>query len=414
MHILMLCPDCYMIDRRVTQQARTLVEAGHKVTLLSGFECERESHYQQDGVDIHRYFYQDRSAVVAGVRALAPKGFRPPAWARNLFHRFRRIFEGGDPFGRFVLQRARQFPADVVHVHDLALLRHGLELAQQWETPLVFDAHEIYYEEDGITGYQRRRLQRDERRAMDRLDLFITVNDLIADYYEAKYHRRPLVLLNAPYLPPEGFDRHSRQTLRQRAGLEPGAKIALFQGWFSHERNLLNLIRAVEFFPPDAYLVFIGYGEFEEQMTRLAASLPWGRRVRFLGRVESDDILELTAGADVGVIPYLPTCLNSQLCSPNKFFEFTNAGVPFVSHHLPFMQQLGGQHGIVLTGDFTTPEGMAQPIVRLLTDDELRAGMRGACLKARAELNWQVEGRKLLAAYQPVLAGARQRASRPQ
>lgn len=149
-------------------------------------------------------------------------------------------------------------------------------------------------------------------------------------------------------------------------------------------------------------------------MTRLAASLPWGRRVRFLGRVESDDILELTAGADVGVIPYLPTCLNSQLCSPNKFFEFTNAGVPFVSHHLPFMQQLGGQHGIVLTGDFTTPEGMAQPIVRLLTDDELRAGMRGACLKARAELNWQVEGRKLLAAYQPVLAGARQRASRPQ
>lgn len=406
MHILMLCPDCHMIDRRVLQQAESLVGAGHRVTLLSGFECDRESHFQQDGVDIHRYQYQDQSAVVAGVRSLAPKGLRPPAWARSLFARFRRIMERGSAFDRFVLAQAREFPADVVHVHDLVMLRHGEELAREWGAPLVFDAHEIYYEADGVPPFQRRLLARDERQCLPRVDLFITVNELIADYYEDRYGRRPLVLLNAPHLPPAGFDSRSRELLRQKAGLEPQAKVALFQGWFSQERNLLNLIRAMEFLPEDSFLVFIGYGEFEPRMQELAGSLPWGERIRFLGRVESEHILELTAGADVGVITYLPTSLNHQLCSPNKFFEYVNAGVPMVSHHLAFFQGFGGQDGLVLTGDFTTPQGLAQPLARLLSDDELRERMRQNCLAARGQLNWQVEETKLLAAYEPVLAKA--------
>ena len=53
----MLSPDCYMIDRRILQEARSLLGQGYRVTLLSGFESPREEHYVQDGIEIHRYQY---------------------------------------------------------------------------------------------------------------------------------------------------------------------------------------------------------------------------------------------------------------------------------------------------------------------------------------------------------------------
>lgn len=407
MHILMLCADCYMIDRRVLQQAQTLMQAGHRVTLLSGFECQEDQDYVDDGLDIHRYAYRFEFPVVDYIRSLLPRGDRPTAFAKRAINSLRIRMGVETSFDKFVWRRAKHYRADVVHVHDLDMLRHGLKAAKAWDVPLVFDAHEIYYEEDELDLRTRRWLEQDEKRGLPQVDLFITVNHLIADYYENKYARRPLVLLNAPYRPKPGFDSRSRELLRERAGLGPTAKVALFQGWFSEERNLFNLMKAVKYFPDDAYLALIGYGEFEVQMRELWETLPWRDRIRFLGEVEFDDLLELTAGADVGVIPYLPTCLNSILCSPNKFFEFTNAGVPFVSHRLPFFEEVGGKHGIVLTGDFTSPEGFALPLVTLLRNDALRNQMHDNAVKASEELCWQVEGEKLLAAYEPVLAKAR-------
>lgn len=403
MHVLMLCPDCYMIDPRVLRQARTLREAGHQVTLLSGFECAEDSSFIQDGIDIHRYHFNHTDPRWHPILRLPIPQAAKRATTRAI-HIAGKLLAQPTAFDFFVRSKARRFRADVVHVHDLPLLGNGMALAKEWDAPLVFDAHEIYYEEDNIPGPYRMVLERTERKAVPKMDLFITVNEFIADYYEKKYGVRPLVLYNAPRRPPEGFDARSRALLRHKAGLGTEAKVVLFQGWYSHERNLERLIRAVNYFPEDAHLALIGYGEYEDDLKQLAAAQPAGDRVHFLGRVEFSEMLELTAGADVGVIPYLPTCLNSILCSPNKFFEFTNAGLPFVAHSMPFIEKVGAGRGIALTGDLTSPEGFALPIVTLLKDDALRARMHDNCLKARQDLCWQAEGERLLKAYRPILA----------
>src|SRR5207244_11688863 len=62
--------------------------------------------------------------------------------------------------------------------------------------------------------------------------------------------------------------------------------------------------------PGGAYLVMIGYGAHEPELRTILDGTTWGDKVRFLGRVEPDMMLPLTAGADVGVIPYLPIDLN--------------------------------------------------------------------------------------------------------
>jgi glycosyltransferase involved in cell wall biosynthesis len=195
-----------------------------------------------------------------------------------------------------------------------------------------------------------------------------------------------------------------RERLRRAANLPDSCRVVLYQGWMSAERNLDTLVRATAHLPDHIYLVLIGYGAHEPVLQALCADQPWHDRVRFLGRIEPDDILMFTAGADVGMIPYLPIDLNHRLCSPNKFFEYLQVGVPVVAHDLPFFRAMAQTHGMVTVGDLSTAESMGNILNRLLADDVRLQNMRDACSKASQTLTWGVEVQKLLDAYMQVSA----------
>lgn len=399
MNILMMVPDHLMIDRRVVQQAAGLVRLGHCVHLLAGFECSEEAEYDEQGIHIHRYKYDWDDERLKRLRAKLPQNDRLRGIVNRLFMiAAKRLFRF-TPFETFVLSKAMQFPADVVHVHDLPLLRLGAEIAARRGARLVYDAHEIYYEQECLDPRWRKKLKAEERKHIHQVDLFTTVNAASADYFARLYGVRPLVLLNAAETPPAGFDRDSRANLRDRAGIPHDAHVVLYQGWFSAERNLVNMIHAARFLPRDAYLLLIGYGEFETVLRQELRGKPWEDRVRFLGRVPPGEMLPLTAGADLGVIPYQPIDLNHRLCSPNKFFEFVQAGVPVVAQELPFFVAMKNEHGVVATADLSTAMGFGLAFQTLLRDTRKLADMQAACRKAAATLNWEAEFAKLERAY---------------
>jgi glycosyltransferase involved in cell wall biosynthesis len=401
--VLMLSPDCYMIDRRILQQARSLTAMGLDVTLLSGFESPREERYAVDGIDVHRYQYDWDDERLKRLRARLPASERLTRAVNFVFMKVvRRALRLGS-YEAFIMSRIRMFRADVVHVHDLPMLKYGALAAREWNVPLVFDAHEIYYEQQSLPLRHRILLRRQERRHLGRTALFFTVNDAIADHYEHVYGRRPRVLLNCADAPPSGFDAGSRRRLRELAAIPHDAPVALFQGWISAERNIETLVRAAAMMPREACVVIIGYGEFEQPLRRIVEQKRLQDRVRFLGRVEGDELLRLTAGADVGVIPYQPIDLNHRLCSPNKFFEYVQCGVPVVAHDLPFFRSMATAHGVVHTGDLSTTEGMARTVGAMLGDADRLARMKRCCRTAAATLNWDVEGRKLQQSYREII-----------
>ena len=405
MRVLMMVPDCQMIDRRVLQQARTLVETGHEVVLLAGFECAKAEEYDDHGVHVVRSQFDWDDTRLQRIRAKLPDNDRLKALVNKLWMKVLVRGLSIKPYDTFVLAQARRFPAEVVHIHDLPLLKHGVILSRERGAALVFDAHEIYYEQECLPPRVQRRLRREERRGVPETSLFITVNEAIAQYYERLYGKKPMVLLNCADRPPPGFDKSSRQELRAMAGLGPDAFVVLYQGWISAERNLTTLVRSAEYFPPGVSLVLIGYGAHETDLRALLDGKPWAEKVRFLGRVEPDQILPLTAGADLGVIPYLPIDLNHELCSPNKFFEYAQSGVPVVAHDLVFFRGMKEKYGVVEVGDLSTPKGMADAIKALALNAEKLREMRAACYLAAEELNWEVEGKKLASAYRKIGAG---------
>jgi glycosyltransferase involved in cell wall biosynthesis len=384
----MISDDQAMLDRRVLQQAQALSDAGYDVTLLYGLGGSVEDECRKGSIVVRRHaippgkrygwFRQKLASVVERVESLFQLGsFR---WVRR---------------DREVLKILARYRPVVVHVHNLPWLPHAVWLARRSGAKLVYDAHEIYDARASFSWLRRLRLRIRERLAMRHVAMFTTVNEFIATIFEKRYGRRPSVLLNAaPYEPSR--DRSAARTkLRRLAGLSDAAKVVLFQGWLSPERNLETLIQAAALFPKDVHLLFIGYGPMEPKLRAMAESIAEGK-VLFLGRREGDELRELTCGADVGVIPYIPIDDNHRYCSPNKFFEFVQARLPMLCHDLPFFREMTVRTSLVKTVAMDRAEAIAEGVRIVLEGTEVSP--LEADLIARA-FAWEGQRPLLLGGY---------------
>jgi glycosyltransferase involved in cell wall biosynthesis len=141
---------------------------------------------------------------------------------------------------------------------------------------------------------------------------------------------------------------------------------------------------------PTAVLAILGDGPDRQRLEARVRQLGLGARVRFHAAVPQDDLPATTASADFGVIPYRANCLNTQLCTPNKLYEFLMARLPVISTDLPEIQRIVAGYGIGLVGNTGSPQGFAALIDNAL---ELPASQRdnvaSGLERAARELCWE-------------------------
>ena len=400
MHIVMLAPDCYMIDRRILLEARTLIDAGNKVTLLSGFECQKEEQYTKEGIDIHRYKYDWDDERLKKIRSMLPENDHFRTFINKSYMYLARHFFEVSPFDQFMINKALDFDADIYHVHDLPCLKAGYHAARFRNVPLVYDAHELYYAQTVLPLNLQKLYFRMEKKYIKYPDVSITVNPLSAGLMAERYKvKQPEVIMNCAESLIEIDSEEAKKKLRTKGNIPERYKIVLYQGWISQERNIETLIQGVKYFPKEACLAIIGYGEHENVLRNLAEKENVNERVFFLGAVPSDEMLSLTAGADLGVIPYLPIDDNHKYCSPNKFFEFILAGVPVITGDLPFFRLMNEKYDVIKFVDISNSEMFGKLITKLFSEPLLLNNLKINCYKAGKELNWEAERKKLLNIY---------------
>ena len=130
MQVLMFVSNPFISDPRVYAEAKSLIQAGHKVTVVA-WDREKQNLPRQnwDGIDVVRLRTK-----------LLPKRYRfgSPLWVGfNLilwqWHAYRLAL---------VLNKEKNF--DVIHCHDFDTLAIGTRLKRKLGLPLIYDAHEIY------------------------------------------------------------------------------------------------------------------------------------------------------------------------------------------------------------------------------------------------------------------------------
>lgn len=293
--------------------------------------------------------------------------------------------------------------ADLFIAHDLPMLPVATAAKKKFGGRLLYDSHELFPEQE-FTDKERRMWRKLESSYISNADRIVTVNPSIAQCMQSAYELREVdVIYNAEWLPdplPETQDNPIHRIL----GLSPQARILLYQGGLSQHRNLDGLVRAMASLDdPTIHLVFLGSGPMLSALQSLAENLRLSQCVHFIAAVPQAELLHYTAAADLGVIPYVETCLNTRYCTPNKLFEFVAAGLPILGSDLTEVRRLLTNHDIGMVVDMRDPEALAAAIRDMFTPANLER-YRVNIRKAREILNWQHEGERFVSIVEQTLA----------
>ena len=293
-------------------------------------------------------------------------------------------------------------PADLVHGMAYMGIPIALGLARSNRARVVYDARDIYLDAGNLarlSGPMRWLVARAERGWARRADRVVTVNRPYAEVMAGRWGvDLPLIVMNCSYryVPPSPRERRFHDAL----GLDPATRVVFYQGGFSRDRGIEQLIAAIPHVP-GATLVLLGYGALQAELERVAADPATDGRVRIMAAVPPTELLDWIASADVVAMPIQPTTLNHRLTTPNKLFEALAAGVPVVASDLPGMAPIVRETGCGVLVDPTDPMAIAAALREVLATppDEMAAWRVRCSAAARETYNWERQMEGLVAEY---------------
>ncbi|MCI0691264.1 glycosyltransferase family 4 protein [candidate division KSB1 bacterium] len=377
LHVAMLLTNPFRPDPRVHKEARSLVQAGYKVTIVCWDRQGELATYETiDGIEIRRLAI--RSGYGVGGRQIF---YLPRFWRR-------------------ALQELFQLQPDIIHCHDLDTAPAGYWYARRHRLPWIFDAHECYPEQ--VRGLRVNRfiyymLLFLERQMTRRATHVITVGNLLAQRFRAMGGRVSVV---GNYQPLSDFNANHHLS-RADLGLHSDDFVVAYIGGFTLGRVILPLVKATQF-DPEMTVLLLGDGP---QREAIMAELPRHPHVRYLGRVPQEQVPDYTALADViyyGLDHHFADD-NIHYSSPNALFNALAAGKPVLTTNLGEIARIVREEKCGVIVEQPAPERLAEA-VKQLRDPAFRAPLSmNARRAAQDKYNWNAAAAMLLSIYQQLL-----------
>jgi len=412
-------------DARVRKEARTLSEAGYRVTVLAvldpgvtpreetvqGFRILRIS---RSILGISRREMAEARRRQAGVGkrrgdgALQNRGPSQPRKASrspisNLQSRVLSLLSALLKSALFPLRRVLVFlrfvkaalrtRADIYHAHDLNTLLMAFTASRLRRKPLIYDTHEVATDRADMKFRWWAALL--ERALIHRADRVICTNQTRADFTQQRYHiPPPAILRNLPaYVEPQ-----PSSLMHDRLGLPADSRIVLYQGGIQPERGLEQLMEAAPQIE-GGVIAFLGSGRSTPKLVARAAELGLAGKVYFHQAVPVAELPSWTACAYVGLQVLQNTCFNHYSSLSNKLLEYMMAGVPAIANDLPEMRRVMEDTGAGMIIDASDPREIARAVNTLLADLSLREQMSRNALQNRRRYCWETEEHKLVELY---------------
>lgn len=336
-------------------------------------------------------------AVSAAAAHLPPAGYEAAELASNA------------PETARVIAAARRFRAELVYarysLHDAAPVIAGRALS----IPVVLEVNApLAAERAAHGGLAFPRLARAlERRIWRAATAVVTVSGELARRIAAEgvLRDRILVLPNAVRREMLTAPRDGA-AVRARLGIRPEEIVFGFTGWFRPWHGLEAFLDAFAAtgLAGRARVLLVGDGAARASLEERVAKLALGDRVIFAGTVGRDAIADVIAAFDVAVQPAA-----TPYASPMKIFEYLALGKPVVAASTPAIAEVLSEEIDSLLFTPGDGDGMKRALVRLASDDALRARLSSGARATitRRAMFWDENARRTLAhvARQPGAAG---------
>lgn len=365
-----LYPSPFINDSRILREAGSLARLGlfDRIELVGvGWSRLPESETVQNSIRILRIGRRDGSESVA--RKIA----HTLAWSHEVYRRYRNA------------------PLTCINCHSISTLPVGVLLKRASGAKIIYDAHELETEANGLTGVRKFLTKQVERALIRQTDHCTFVGLAIEEWYVRQYRlHNTTVLYNCP---PRQDVRHT-DYFRQRFPIPHDKPIFLYQGLLAEGRGLRALMEAFDGLAERAALVVMGYGPLADWVSEQAAR---HENIHYHPAVPPERLLTYTGAADYGLSVIEPTSISYEYCMPNKLFEYVMARKPVLVSPTMEQKRLVEHHGIGEVATDTSPKAIQQAALRLL--ERMPGSFDAALDRAREEYCWERQETKLKATY---------------
>jgi glycosyltransferase involved in cell wall biosynthesis len=275
---------------------------------------------------------------------------------------------------------------DVVYAVDLDTLLPARLIAFFRRKKLVFDAHEYFTEVPELVGrpISKKVWELAARLAIPGIKHAITVGQCLAEVMGERYGLKFTVVRN---LPNRGAIIAPKENI--------SSFILIYQGVLNDGRGLEESILAMKQLD-GAELWLCGEGDLSELLRDLVARHGLGNKVKFMGKLPPDMLVELTNRADLGLNLLKNKGLNYYYSLANKAADYIQAGLPSLAMRFPEYVRLNEQYGVFELLDELEPDHIAHAVKALRSNKHHYEELATNCRKAAEELNWEQESQRLL------------------
>ena len=277
---------------------------------------------------------------------------------------------------------------NIILANDLDVLPACFFASKIKNIELVYDSHELFSEGPELQGrkFVQNFWRKLESYFLPKIKKQYTVSQSIAEFYKKKHQNDMGVIRNIPLL--------NEKEITEKVSFPTKKRTILYQGVLNPGRGIKPMIKALHFIE-NLDLIIIGYGKVEEELKEFVIQQNMQNRVHFLGRIERDKLFNYTRKATLGMVLEEPLGLSFQYSLPNKLFDYIHAELPIVAGNLPEISRVVKKHKVgVLIEDYS-PKTIALTIQNLLDNLTLYNNIKSNQKKAKEELCWEIESRKL-------------------
>lgn len=296
-------------------------------------------------------------------------------------------------FGLKLFSRLMKQKSDIYFASDLYSLPFCTIAAKIKGKKVFYDAREVYTEIPALNSKKivKKLVKIIEGHYIKKCDYIVTTGQLDSDYIENLYKLdKTDVLRNLP-LPVYDIKPVDYKTKFKNFN---DGKIILYQGIIVLGRGIETYFEVLKKYEK-SYLVLLGGGEDEDYYKNMAAEMNISDKVYFAGKISQNELLNYTAGADIGLSLIDNLSKNNYYALPNKLFEYIMAGIPVIVSDMPQMKKIVDEFkvGKVIS------DGSSEELIDVIKNweqnpDDYKLAAKN-CKPAADELNWNKEFEKI-------------------
>jgi len=294
-----------------------------------------------------------------------------------------------------MVNRAIKINPKIIHCNDILVLPIGVIIKLITGSKLIYDAHELESNRNGLTRIEARLTLFFEKLLWRSIDALIVVSPSIDSWYAQNIGKKySQVILNSPLLE-SGNITDNKSYLRDYFSISERSKIFLYIGILSYGRGIDLILDAFKDSDCASSVVFLGYGELSNNIKEISKKHP---NIYFHDAVPHEEVVPIARSADVGLCLIQNVSLSDYYCLPNKLFEYCFSGIPVLASNFPDISNTVNSYklGECCDLDLTSIKQSIHKFEKGEVDTDFN-------VSDLIELSWQTQGEKLIKLYDYVL-----------